>query len=165
LVLPDVGYVDFGKSDYHEVFGGGGAIVYRGKHVTWLQEILLTRAIGPNANRATYLQPWTLVSYSIPGTKLQGQTVYFVYCPLNSAARVQHVLERAKLERDFQHFKVGAGYRGYQFGDRNWEHKPFVTTTIKAGGLGSLELWVQRLPGNSVQVQLRYAVSFIQKVR
>jgi len=72
------------------------------------------------------------------------------------------VLNRAKLERDYRRFKFGVGYAGYQFAQTGWQHKPFLTTTFKAGGLGSLELWIQRIPGNTLNFQLRYAGLFRQ---
>jgi hypothetical protein len=160
LVLPDIGYVDFGRSNYREVFAGGGLVVYPGKHFTWIQECYFVRALGSAANRAAYLQPWTFAAYSIPRSPFIGEALYFTYLPLNPAGRIQYVLDRAKLERDCHKFKVGAGYAGYQFAQTSWQNRPFVTVTIKAGGLGSMEFWLQRLPGNSVQFQLRYAGLF-----
>jgi hypothetical protein len=160
LVLPDIGYVDFGRSNYRELYGVGGLVVYPGKHFSWIQECYFVRSLGRVANGASYLQPWTFVAYSIPQTRFLGETLYFTYLPLNQAGRIQYVLDRAKLERDYRRFKVGAGYAGYQFAQASWQNRPFVTATIKAGGLGSLEFWLQRLPGTSVQFQLRYAVLF-----
>ena len=66
----------------------------------------------------------------------------------------------AKVEYDFKHFKAGAGYGAYQLGDGPWQNKPFLTATLKAGKLGNFELWLQRLPGNDAQLQVRYAKAF-----
>jgi hypothetical protein len=160
LILPDIGYDDFGKSNYRELFGGGGAVVYPGKHFAWIQECYFARALGKVADGASYLQPWTLVVYSISNTHFLGEALYFTYLPLNQAARVQYVLDRAKLEHEWHRFKLGAGYAGYQWAQTQWQNKPFVTVTLKAGGVGSLEFWLQRIPGNSLQFQLRYAGVF-----
>jgi len=54
------------------------------------------------------------------------------------------------------------GYAGYRFGDGDWESKPFVSVTIKAGRVGAVELWLQHLPGNRSTVQVRYAKTFHQ---
>jgi hypothetical protein len=102
-----------------------------------------------------------LVAYNL-APKLGGQMVYFPYLPLNEAGRVQHVLERAKLEYDFGRVKLGGGYAGYRFGDGDWQNKPFVTASIKAGPVGAVELWLQHLPGNRLTVQVRYAKTFHQ---
>ncbi len=160
LVLPDFGYVDFGHSNYRELFGGGGSVICPGKYLTWIQEAYFVRAVGPAAKGAAYIQPWSFVGYSIPHTKLVGQTVYFIYLPLNTAARIQHVLDRAKLEYEFNRFKLGAGYAGYKFDGSPWQNKPFLTCTVKTGRAGSFEFWAQRLPGNSWQAQVRYGIAF-----
>ena len=159
LVLPDLGYVDFGHSNYRELFGGGGAVIYPSKHLTWIQEVYFVQAVGPSAKGAAYIQPWSFLGYSIPHTKLVGQTVYFVYLPLNTAARIQHVLDRAKLEYEFAHFKLGAGYAAYKCDGSSWQSKPFLTFTLKTGRAGSFEFWAQRLPANSWQAQVRYGIT------
>jgi len=106
LVLPDIGYVDFGRSNYRELYGGG-LVVYPGKHFSWIQKCYFVRSLRRVANGASYLQPWTFVAYSIPQTRFLGETLYFTYLPLNRAGRIQYVLDRAKLERDYRRFKVG----------------------------------------------------------
>ncbi len=168
-IYPDVGYVDFGKNGYWEFFLGGGAVIHDSKRFTLIHEGFLDRAQGPKSLSATYYQPWTLFVYRI-SRRVIGDTVYFPYLPLNKPARIQHVLERAKLEYDFKHFKLGGGYGGYQYGEENWQHKPFATWTLKAGSLGELELWLQRIPrssilgnnarGSFVQAQIRLAKTF-----
>jgi len=92
--------------------------------------------------------------------KLGGEVVYFPYLPLNKAGRMQHVLERAKLEYSFKHFKAGGGYGAYQFGDSPWQNKPFITSTLKCGRFGNLELWLQKMPRGNPQVQVRYEKTF-----
>ena len=47
----------------------------------------------------------------------------------HSSARVQHVLENAKVERSVGAWKFGAGYAGYKYGDDKWQNKPFITVT------------------------------------
>jgi len=90
LVLPDIGYVDFGRSNYRELYGGG-LVVYPGKHFSWIQECYFVRSLRRVANGASYLQPWTFVACSIPQTRFLGETLYFTYLPLNRAGRIQYV--------------------------------------------------------------------------
>ncbi len=158
-VFPDLGYLDFGRSDYKELFVGGGATLVGSKHFTLIGEGYFVQAVGSASDGARYFQPWTYIGYRIT-PKLGGETVYFPYLPLNDAGRIQHVLERAKLEYSFQHWMLGAGYAGYRFGDGEWQNKPFITTTLKAGTFGNLEFWLQRMPSNTAQVQVRYAKVF-----
>ena len=161
-IYPDVGYIDFNKSgEYREVWVGAGGVLCETTHLTVIGEGHINKALGPASGGALYLQPWMLVACNL-APRLGGQVVYFPYLPLNEAGRVQHVLERAKLEYDFGHFKLGGGYAGYRFGDGDWQSKPFVTATIKAGPIGAVELWLQHLPGNRVTVQVRYAKTFRQ---
>lgn len=159
-IFPDVGYIDFADpKQYREYFVGAGAVLFTSKRITIIEEGYLDKAAGPASGDALYFQPWTLVAISIT-PKLGAEVVYFPYLPLNKAARIQHVLERAKLEYDFKHVKVGGGYAAYQYGEGPWSNRPFVSTTLKGGKLGDLELWLQRMPGDHVQVQVRYAKIF-----
>lgn len=159
-IFPDVGYIDFvDAKQYREYFVGAGAVLFTSKRITIIEEGYLDKAAGPASGGALYFQPWTLVAVTVT-PKLSGEVVYFPYLPLNKAARIQHVLERAKLEYDFKHFKIGAGYGAYQYGDGPWTNRPLVTTTLKGGHLGDLELWLQRMPGDHVQLQVRYAKIF-----
>ena len=160
-IYPDVGYIDFNHAgEYREVWVGGGGVLFDTSHLTVIGEGYIDKSLGSASGGALYLQPWMLVAYSL--AKLGGQVVYFPYLPLNDAGRVQHVLERAKLEYDVGRFKLGGGYAGYRFGDGDWQSKPFVAATIKAGPVGALELWLQHLPGNRWTVQVRYQKSFHQ---
>lgn len=158
-IYPDVGYIDFAKNGYWEFFIGGGAVIHDSKHFTLIHEGYLDRAQGSKSLSATYYQPWSLIAYKL-NDRVSGKTVYFPYLPLNKPARIQHVLECSQLEYDFKHFRMGAGYGGYKYGEESWQHKPYVTWTLKAGALGKLELWLQRLPGNHVQAQIRLAKTF-----
>ena len=168
-IYPDVGYIDFAKNGYWEFFIGGGAVLHDSKRFTLIHEGFIDRAQGRLSHSATYYQPWTLFGYKL-SQKVSGKTVYFPYLPLNKSARIQHVLECAQLEYDFKHFRAGAGYGGYRFADEDWQHKPYVTWTLKAGSLGELELWLQRIPrnvilgsgahGSFVQAQIRFAKTF-----
>lgn len=157
-ILPDLGYVDFGKNNYREVVAGGGYVAYRSKRFVLVNEGYLDFANGPAARGAKYFLPWTYFGYHLT-SRLGGETVYFPYLPLNRGGTVQHVLDRAKLEYDFKHWKLGGGYAGYKFGAQPWQNMPLITSTLKAGRLGNFELWVERLPRNTAQVQLRYALS------
>jgi hypothetical protein len=157
-VLPDVGYIDFGHSDYREVFVGGGYTLYDGKHFSLVEEGLFTQASGSSAHQARYIVPWTMVQYHLT-EKLGGEAVYFPYIPLNDSGRKQHVLERAKLERKIANrWKAGAGLGGYKFGDDTWSNRPFVTTTVSTRW-GDWEFWLQRLPENKAHFQIRYAIA------
>jgi hypothetical protein len=95
LVLPDVGYIDFGHSDYREMFIGGGYTLYDGKRLSLVEEMLFVQASGAAANKARYVMPWTMVQYRLT-EKIGREAVYFPYFPLNESGRAQHVLERAK---------------------------------------------------------------------
>lgn len=155
-ILPDVGALDFYHSDYRELFAGAGRTVYNGEHVTWVEELYLVQAIGAAAQRARYLWPWTLVDIRF-APWLSSEIVYFPYVPLNRAAHFQHVLERAKVElAPSRRWKFGVGYGAYQFAGLAWQSRPFVTTTVNTE-VGSLEFWLQKMPGGG-QVQVRYQV-------
>ena len=159
-IFPDVGYIDFNSpGTYREFYIGGGAVLYSSEKVLLIQEGFLVQAFGPDAGRASYAMPWTYVRFQLT-SRVSNETVYFPYIPLNKTARVQQVLERSKTEYDFKHWKLGVGYSGYQFAHNDWQHKPFVSATLKAGKLGNFELWLQRVPDNHPQVQLRYAKTF-----
>src|SRR2546428_943681 len=79
-VLPDVGYIDFGHSDYREVFMGGGYTLLDGKHVSLIEEGLFIQASGSAANQARYVMPWTMLQYRATD-KIGGEVVYFPYIP------------------------------------------------------------------------------------
>ena len=156
----DVYYIDFGGAKtYRETAVGGGRTLYDSKQFTMIQEVYVSQATGPAAHGALYVQTWSYIVYH-PNKLLSAEAVYLLYIPVNSAGRVQHVIERAKVEHDFGHFKLGGGYAAYQFGDGDWQNKPMITTTLKAGKLGSFEFWLQKMPTHGAQVQVRYAKFF-----
>jgi hypothetical protein len=157
-IFPDFVYIDFSKSDYREAWAGAGLKTLQAKHVTLMNGGYFDAALGRAANGATYLLPWAYATYQLT-QRIGGEAYYLVYLPLSSAGTTQHVLERAKLERDFGHFKLGGGYAGYESPSTPWQNRPFVTTTFKAGRLGDFELWLQRLPPNNAQFQIRYTLS------
>src|SRR3989344_3890479 len=96
-IFPDVGYIDFADpKQYREFFVGAGAVLFTSKHITIIEEVYLDKAAGPASGNALYFQPWTLVVFNL-APKLSGEAVYFLYLPLNKAARIQHVIERVKL--------------------------------------------------------------------
>ena len=155
----DIGYIDFGRSDYREYFFGGGGVVFKSNNLVIVQEGYLDQTAGTASGSALYFQPFTVVSCGLTD-KISGQVVYFTYLPLNKAGRLQYVLETSKLEYNFKHFKAGGGYGAYRYGDEPWQHKPFVTATLKCGRLGDVEFWLQRLPGNHAQAQIRFSKTF-----
>lgn len=156
----DLGYIDFNKFDvYREVWVGAGGVLLETTHLSVIGEGHIVKALGPSSGGALYLQPWVLVAYHL-AQRLGGDAVYFPYLPLNDAGRRQHILERAKLEYDIGHIKVGGGYAGSKSGPGAWKSKPFVTATIKAGPIGAIELWLQQRPGQRVTVHVRYAKTF-----
>ncbi len=156
-IYPDVGYLDFTHAgNYREFFIGAGGVVYQSKRVTLIEEGYLDKAAGSNSGGALYFQPWTLVVFTL-APKLGAEVVYFPYIPLNKAGRIQHVLERAKLEYDFSRVKVGGGYGAYRFGDGPWTNRPFGSVTFKGAHGGALELWLQKMPKGG-QIQVRYSL-------
>ncbi len=157
-ILPDFGALDFYHGDYRELFVGAGRTLYNSKKVTWAEELYFVQATGPAAKRARYLWPWTLVDIRFT-PKLTSEIVYFPYVPLNHSARIQHVLERAKLEYALNKtWKMGGGYGAYKYGGQSWQNKPFITVTRNTG-FGSFEFWLQKMPGGA-QVQVRYFLAW-----
>jgi hypothetical protein len=155
-IYPDIGYIDFAHGNYREFFIGGGRTLVDAKKVSWDQELLYVQATGPAAKSARYLQPWSMVRVQFT-PKFSNETVYFLYLPINHAARVQNVLERAKFEYALRkHWKIGAGYAAYKFANTRHQNKPLLTTTISTKA-GAFEFWLQKIP-NGAQVQLRYAL-------
>ena len=153
-IYPDIGYIDFATNTYREVFVGGGRALLDNKRVTLIEEPFFDRAFGPAARGASYLMPWTMLQVRFT-PKFNNETVYFLYLPLNDSARIQHVLERSKFEYALKKsLKAGIGYGAYKFGDTDWDHRPFATTTISTGA-GAFEFWLQKMPGGA-QVQFRY---------
>lgn len=160
-IYPDIGYVDFGQSDYRELFVGGGRTLIDRQRISWEQEMLYVQAFGQAAHSARYLQPWSLLRIEFT-PKLTSETSYFLYIPLNSPAQLHHVLERAKVEYSVTNrWKVGAGYAALKFAGSSLQNKPFLTTTVLTKE-GAFEFWLQHIPGGG-QVQLRY--SFARKSR
>jgi hypothetical protein len=156
---PDVLYVDFGRTNYREMFIGGGRVLVKAKRFGLTHEDYIGQASGSASKDARYVLPWTRVDYKV-NSRVSGNTVYFFYLPLNRGAYFHQAIERAKMEYDFKKFKIGAGYGGSKASGKSWQNKPMLTTTIKAGKFGSVEFWLQRLPGNHVQVQIRYGGFF-----
>jgi hypothetical protein len=158
-IYPDVLYIDFAHNNYREIGIGGGAVLYASKRFIAIEEGYIEQATGTASGNATYFIPWTLVIWKIT-PKVASETCYFPYLPLNKSGRIQHVLERSKVEYEFKRWKLGGGYGAYQFGEDKWEHKPFASVTLKGGKYGDLEFWLQRMPQGAPQVQIRYAMAF-----
>jgi len=157
LLWPDVGIVDYGHDNYRELFAGAGGTIYSNKKAFVVEELYFAQATGDGAKSARYLWPWTLINYHF-APKLTADVVYFPYIPLNQSARVQNVVEHAKIDYTVNKtINVGGGYGAYKYGDGDWQNKPFVTTTVSTRG-GSFEFWLQKMPGGA-QVQLRYKLA------
>jgi len=160
-IYPDIGYVDFGHNNYREFFVGGGYEVLKGKHISAAAELLYEQATGPFTHNDRWLVPWTIMQFHIT-PRLGGEASYFAYAPLTSTAIVQHVLERSKLEyRVKSHWKIGAGYAGKKTENTPWQNKPFLTTTFITKA-GDFEFWLQRLPQNILQIQVRYKLIYLR---
>jgi hypothetical protein len=160
-IYPDIGYVDFGHNNYREFFAGGGYEVLKRKRINASLELLYEQATGPSTRNDRWLVPWTIMQYHLT-PKLGGEASYFAYAPLSSKTIVQHVLERSKLEyRIRNHWKIGAGYAGKKAENSPWQNKPFLTTTFITKA-GDWEFWLQRLPQNILQVQVRYKLIYLR---
>ena len=158
-IFPDVLYVDFGKNNYRELMVGGGRVLYHNQHFGITHEGYFVQTSGSASKDARYFLPWTKAHYKL-NSKIGGDVVYFFYAPLNQAGKFHQVIERAKLEYDFGRFKLGGGYAGSGPNGKPWQHKPLATLTLKCGALGNLEFWLQRLPGNHAQGQMRLTKVF-----
>ncbi|MEK7583480.1 MAG: hypothetical protein AAB483_03730 [Patescibacteria group bacterium] len=159
-IFPDIGYVDFGGNDYREFFVGGGRKLFVSKPLTVIEILYFEQATGSAGDNARWLIPWTLLAYEFH-PRLGGEAVFFPYLPLNEAGRIQYVVDHATLQYSFSDiFKAGVGYGAYQFGDDQWQHKPFVigTLTPAQGKFGSFEAWLQKLPDGKAQIQFRYKI-------
>jgi hypothetical protein len=159
-VALDVGYIDFNSpSDYFEAWIGSGVLALAGERGILITQGNLVRAFGDAADGALYAQGFFLGRLRLTD-RLVSEAAYLPYIPLNDAGEVQHLLERAKLEAEFSGWKAGVGYGAYRFSDLDWQHKPFLTATAPPSRLGTFEVWVQRLPGDSQTVQLRWVRAF-----
>jgi len=155
-IYPDIGYVDFARGNYRELFIGGGRTLVDMKKASWDQELLYVQATGPAAKSARYLQPWSMLRVQF-SPKFSNETVYFLYIPLNDSARIHHVLERARFEYAVKkHWEIGAGYAAGKYAKTPGQNEPFLTTTISTK-VGAFEFWLQKIP-NGAQVELRYAL-------
>ncbi len=157
-IIPDVGCVDFANGRYRECYVGGGRTLFAGKRITLTGEVFFVQATGPAAHSARYIWPNAIVDAKL-SRKVSFQASYFPYIPLNTSATKQQVLERAKFERKLgDHWKIGVGYAGYQYGNGPWQSRPFATVTYSSK-LGSLELWPFQKITAGAQAQIRYSFS------
>jgi hypothetical protein len=163
LVPLDLGYIDFDNpTQYREAWIGGGFKAIATPRVSLTTEAFLAGAYGEHGDGALYFQPFFLGTARLASRVLL-ESVYFAYVPLNEAGHAQHLLERAKVEYDWPRFKLGGGYGAYQSRGAAWQHKPFVTATLKAPPVGNFELWLQRLHEDHFTVQIRFARVFVHQ--
>ena len=161
LVPFDAGYIDFDNpAEYREMWLGGGFKPIASSRVSLTAEGFLAGAYGEHAGGALYFQPFFLGTARL-ASRVLVESVYLAYVPLNDAGHAQHLLERAKVEYDWPRVRLGAGYGAYQSRGAVWQHKPFITATIKAAPVGNVELWLQRLQDDHFTVQIRYAKVFV----
>jgi hypothetical protein len=159
LIFPDVGLVAFSDiGHYREMFVGGGVEIYPNHTLTIDEEGYFAQSSGPDSAGKFWYVAWTRVHYDFPRHWVT-DNVFFPYIPLNGGIR-QFVWERSKLEyAGFRHFNVGAGYAAHaDFTHGTWENKPFVTVTFKTRHAGNFEVWAQKFPSHSVQLQVRHSL-------
>lgn len=161
LVPFDIGYIDFDDpKQYREMWVGGGFTPLATSRVSLTAEALIAKSYGERAGGALYFQPFFLGRVRV-SRKVMVESAYFAYVPLNDAGYAQHLLERAKVEYDLPRFKFGGGYGAYYARGIAWQHKPFVTTTIRAPVVGDVEIWLQRMNADRFTVQVRYSKVFV----
>ena len=159
LLLPDIGLVAFNDiGHYREVFVGGGLEIYPTKALTIDEEGYWVQSSGPDSAGKFFYMPWTRIEYDFP-KRWVTETVLFPYIPLNGGPTML-IWERSKLQfNGFKRFNVGAGYASRQdFTHGIRDNRPFATVTLKTAHLGDFEVWVQKFPGSSVQLQLRHSM-------
>lgn len=156
----DVGYIDFDSpSDYFETWVGTGLVAAAGDRGILITQANLVRAFGDLSGDALYAQGFFLGKLRL-ADQVISEAAYLPYIPLNDAGEVQHLLERAKVEYEFPRWKAGVGYGAYRFSDLDWQHKPFVTATVPTEKFGTFEFWLQRIPGDTQTLQLRWVKAF-----
>ena len=112
---------------------------------------------GDATDAQTSIQPWLLATRNFG--KVVGTANYLIYTPVGDGEVIQ-VLEHAKSEyRISGSWLAGAGYAAVKVGDAEWQHKPFLTTTLLTK-LGSFEVWAQRPREGASSFQLRYQRNF-----
>jgi len=153
-LVPDFGVIDYGKGDFRELFLGGGPVYQYGKKVTFTQELFFAQDTGPAAHGARYLWPWPVFNFQFT-PKLSSEVVAYLCIPLNHAAYMQYVLDRAKLERAVnRRLTLGAGLGFVKNAGQPWQNRHFLTSTINTRQ-GAFEFWLQKIPGGG-QLQFRY---------
>ncbi len=161
-IFPDVFMVGDSTGRYWQFDFGGGRILVGskpGSRLTWVGEGYLERIDTPTTKGGYRAAPWTLLGLKL-GDRWRFEGVYATFLPLNDRARIEHVVERAKLVRMTRRFEYGAGYANHQVGDSKWQHRPFGTFTIKSDKGGDVEFWVQALVGDRPGVQGQVRLHF-----
>jgi hypothetical protein len=153
-ILPDIGVYDLGHGDFREMFCGAGAMYYHGKVTTLTQEVYFVQDTGAAAHSARYLWVWPIFDFQFK-PRLTAQAVVYPHIPLNSAAKVQYDVDRAKLEYSLnRRLTLGGGYSSSKSSGSAWQSEPFLSTTVKSRE-GGFEFWLQKISGGG-QLQVRY---------
>jgi hypothetical protein len=153
-IVPDVGYYDGGHADDALWFAGAGAEVYHGERVTFTQEVYVSQEAGSAARNQRSLWIWPVLDMRLR-PRLTAQAVAYPTVPLDRAARWGFDVDRAKLEYALRpRLQAGAGYSASKCGGKEWQNKPFLTSTV-TNRAGDWEFWLQRVPGGA-QIQLRF---------
>jgi hypothetical protein len=157
-IIPDVGWVDFGKShEYREVFAGGGYIPVNNKRFSLVTEGFFLQGTGLTRNRPNYFLAYVVSGFK-PVARLNWETNYFGYYPINKTAQVQHVLDRSKLEWQFSdRFALGGGFAGCITKGTKWDSMPFASAKLSTKDYGNFEIWLQKVPPPyNYRFQLRF---------
>jgi hypothetical protein len=152
--FPDIGAYDEGQSGDKLLFLGAGVDLHPGKHVLLTQELYFSQETGPGSRGARSLWVWPVLDVRL-APRLTAQAVAYPTIPLNRSAQAGFDVDRAKMEYALRrNLTVGPGYSSSKSAGSAWQNKPFLTTTVSTRA-GSLEFWLERMPGGG-QIQARY---------
>jgi hypothetical protein len=157
----DIGWLNFGKLGYGEVFGGGGRIQPVGEKAQIIAELYFDRSYGPLSDHANYILTYVAPSYSL-GKGWSADAAVFPYLPIDHKGSFQLVVDYAALRKQLNtHLQVSAGYAAYKFGSTALVNKEFGSFTLLSQHHGSLETMLLHVPGlpGGFGVEFRYVVA------